>query len=420
LRDARGSVAKYRIPAAPESEEPVRKKEESSMAKRYLTAVSGILLGALLFTVAVTPAFAGDDDDGVLKNLHRVRTITSTIPANGDVNPYGIVRVLRTTGRLTAGDILISNFNASSNLQGTGTTIVEITPTGGLSVFAQINAATLPGSCPGGVGLTTALTVLRTGWVIVGSLPTTDGTSKTAGAGCLIVLDSSGKPVETFFGSLISGPWDMTASDEDTHAELFVTNVLNGTLAASPNVVRQGTVVRINLEETETQMPSIESMTVIGSGFSERTDPAALVIGPTGVGLSPLCNASDPDDCATAVGQKGERALYVADTLNNRIAVIPDAIDRTTSAGTGTTLSHGGSLNFPLGLTVAPNGEVLTVNGGDGFITEITPSGGQIAKTLLDKTGTPPGSGTLFGLIYLPGYGLLFVDDGSNTLNLLQ
>jgi hypothetical protein len=395
------------------------KKEESSMAKGYLTTVSGVLLCALLLALGVTSVRAGDDDDAILKHLHKVTTITSTIPANGDVNPYGIVRVPRTTGRLTAGDILISNFNASSNLQGTGTTIVEIAPSGGLTVFAQINAATLPGSCPGGVGLTTALTVLRTGWVIVGSLPTTDGSSKTAQAGCLIVLNSSGEPVETFFGSLISGPWDMTASDEDTHAELFVTNVLNDTLAASPNVVQQGTVVRINLQVSETHKPSIESMTVIGSGFSERTDPAALVIGPTGVGLSPACNASDPDDCITAVG-RSDRALYVADTLNNRIAVIPDAIDRTTSAGTGTNLSRRGSLNFPLGLVVAPNGEVLTVNGGDGFITEITPSGGQIAKRLLDNTGTPPGSGTLFGLIYQPGYGLLFVDDGSNTLNLLQ
>jgi|HubBroStandDraft_1064217.scaffolds.fasta_scaffold95747_1 hypothetical protein len=390
------------------------------MAKRSVIAVSGVLFCTLLLTVIVTSVRASDDGDAVLKNLHKVRTITSTIPANGDVNPYGIVRVPRTTGRLIAGDILISNFNGSGNLQGTGTTIVEIAPSGGLTVFAQINAATLPGSCPGGVGLTTALTVLRTGWVIVGSLPTTDGTSKTAGAGCLIVLNSSGTPVETFFGSLISGPWDMTASDEDTHAELFVTNVLNGTLAASPNVVQQGSVVRINLQVSETQMPSIESITVIGSGFSERTDPAALVIGPTGVGLSPRCNASDPDDCTTLVGQSSEQALYVADTLNNRIAVIPNAINRTTSAGIGTTLSHGGSLNFPLGLTVAPSGEVLTVNGGDGFITEITPGGVQIAKTLLDKTGTPPGSGTLFGLIYQPGQGLLFVDDGSNTLNLLQ
>ncbi|MGA9890177.1 MAG: hypothetical protein WBQ31_21930, partial [Candidatus Acidiferrales bacterium] len=147
------------------------------MTKRSVIAVSGILFCALLLTVVVTSVRAGGDDDAILKNLHKIRTITSTVPSNGDVNPYGIVRVPRTTGRLTAGDILISNFNGSGNLQGTGITIVEIAPSGGLTVFAQINAATLPGSCPGGVGLTTALTVLRTGWVIVGSLPTADGTS---------------------------------------------------------------------------------------------------------------------------------------------------------------------------------------------------------------------------------------------------
>jgi len=60
------------------------------------------------------------------------------------------------------------------------------------------------------------------------------------------------------------------------------------------------------------------------------------------------------------------------------------------------------------------------VNGGDGFITEITASGTQIAKTLLDNVGTPPGNGALFGLIVEPGRGVVFVDDNTNTLNLLH
>jgi len=254
----------------------------------------------------------------------------------------------------------------------------------------------------------------------VGSLPTADGTSATAQAGCLIVLDSTGNPVETFFGSLINGPWDMTGFDQGNHASLFVTNVLNGTVAANGTVVNQGTVVRINLGVSTKTMPWIESMTVVGSGFSERTDPAALVIGPTGVGLSPNCSASDPDDCVAGSGSQGEPVLYVADTLNNRIAVIPHAITRSDSAGTGATLTTGGSLNGPLGLTVAEGGHILTVNGNDGFITEITPQGAQIAKRLLDNSGTPPGSGALFGLIFEPGRGVIFVDDATNTLNLLN
>ncbi len=69
---------------------------------------------------------------------------------------------------------------------------MQIAPDGTTSLFAQIDANNLPGPCPGGVGLTTALAVLRSGWVIVGSLPTTDGTSATAQAGCLLVLDNQG------------------------------------------------------------------------------------------------------------------------------------------------------------------------------------------------------------------------------------
>ncbi len=355
-------------------------------------------------------------DNSILDDLKTIVTITSTVPLNGDVNPYGVAEVTHTTGNLTAGHILVSNFNNSSNLQGTGTTIVDVGPNGTLGLFSQLDADTLPGACPGGIGLTTALVVLKTGWVIVGSLPTSDGTSATAQAGCLIVLDSKGNPVETIFGTLINGPWDMTAFEEGHEAKLFVTNVLNGTVAANGEVVNRGTVVRINLKLSEASIPWVESMTVIGSGFAERTDPAALVIGPTGVGLSMLGRHDRKED-----GDKeGDDVLYVADSLNNRIQIIRHPLNRTTSAGTGSTLSANGSLNDPLGLVVAPNGHILTVNGNDGFITEITPHGDQIDQILLDNTGSPPGAGTLFGLAFDRKAGIYFVDDGTNTLNLLR
>lgn len=113
--------------------------------------------------------------------------------------------------------------------------------------------------------------------------------------------------------------------------------------------------------------------------------------------------------------------LYVADSLNNRIAAIFNPLRRRNSTGTGVTVTSGGSLNDPLGLTVAPNGHILVVNGDDGFITEVTPRGKQVATVLLDNTGgPPPGNGTLFGVIFDPQRGVLFVDDGSNTLNSLN
>ncbi len=374
--------------------------------------------------MSVDPAAAA-----FMVQLHSMSTVASTVPGNGDVNPYGVAVVKRSAGNLTKGDILVSNFNNSANEQGTGSTIVEIAPDGTSTLFSMIDGASLPGACPGGVGLTTALVALRSGWVIVGSLPTSDGTAATAQAGCLIVVDSTGKPVETISGMSINGPWDMTAWERGDKAKLFVTNVLNGTVAASPAVVSKGTVVRIDLDLTGA-MPAATAMTVIGDGFSERTDPAALVIGPTGVGLGRRRIPGVDDALMTAMdseseietedeSEEGTTVLYVADSLNNAIQIITEPLTRMTSAGTGTTLSSGGSLNDPLGLIVARN-RIFTVNGNDGFLTEITAAGVQIATKLLDSTGTPPGAGTLFGLAFVPGRGIYFVDDGTNTLNLVH
>jgi hypothetical protein len=362
--------------------------------------VKASVCAALILAVGALSARAQENHSSTQPHIS---VIASTVPANGDVNPYGIARVPQSSGSLHQGSILVSNFNSRANLQGTGTTIVQIAPNGATSLFAHIDASTLPGPCPGGVGLTTALAVLRRGWVIVGSLPTSDGTAATAQAGCLIVLDHHGKVAETFYGSLINGPWDMTAWDADSFADLFVTNVLNGSVAARGKVVHQGTVVRLALDVTFNSAPSLQSITVIGSGFPERTDPAALVIGPTGLGLDASANL-----------------LYVADSLSNRITAIPDPVFRDTSAGIGATVTQGESLNDPLGLTVAHNGNILTVNGNDGRLVETTPNGDQIHTALLDSTGNPPGAGALFGLIDVNGVGIYYVDDASNTLNLFH
>jgi hypothetical protein len=354
-----------------------------------LLAVTG--LGAGVADASGIPAFVGP--------LHRITTLASTVPANGDVNPYGVAVVPRSTGHLRQDNILVSNFNNKANVQGTGTTIVQITPRGHVSLFAQVSRH-LRG-CPGGVGLTTALTVLRSGWVIVGSLPTKGG--NVSGSGCLIVLDRWGHVRETFTGHGINGPWDMTSADFGKTAALFVTNVLNGTVAAKGKIVHRGTVIRLLLVVPPGRLPFILRSDRIGSGFAQHLDPAALVIGPTGVGL----------------GRNG--TLYVADTVANRIAAIPHALFRISDAGRGATVSQGGALNGPLGLVVAPGGHILTVNSGNGNLVEVTPFGLQVAVRKLDVSGSPPGAGALFGLAVKPQHrAVYFVDDATNTFKLLH
>jgi hypothetical protein len=335
-----------------------------------------------------------------LGRFNTISNLGTTRPANEDENPYGVVTVRRSVGALVKGDILISNFNNSENHQGQGTTLVELPPSGGsLTLFAQINEKELPEPCPGGVGLTTALTILPNGYVVVGSLPTSNGKSETAQAGCLIVLDPMGKVVKTISGPPINGPWDLTSVSFGDHAALFVTNVLNGTVAAKGATVDEGTVVRITLDAPENATPVVTSEQVIATGFPERTDPEALVVGPTGDG----------------VGFLG--TLFVADTQGNRIGAVPDALFRQTPfGGGGITVSEGGHLKGPLGLTVAPNGDILTTNGGDGNIVETTPFGSQVATF-----ETTAGAGGLFGLTLAPfGQGVYFVNDAANTLEFLH
>jgi len=340
-----------------------------------------------------------------LANLRTVSNVASTVPANGDINPYGIVTVPTSVGKLQAGQMLISNFNAKENAkqngQGTGTTIVQISPAGKTSLFATVNAKTLPGPCPGGVGLTTALNILPGGYVVVGSLPTRNGKTATAKYGCLIVLNSEGKAVETIASKNIQGPWDSTAKSEGSKTMLFVSNALNGGPVAGKKTVDNSTVLRIELESGVGQTPKVLSETVIANGIPWIDSAEALVLGPTGLALA------------------ANGTLYVASTEDSKILEISEAMTRTTPAAKGgTVLTEGGHLKEPLGMVLAPNGNIVTSNGGDGNMVETTPAGQQVAVQTADKK---TGAGALFGLVVAPnGKGIYFVDDGENTLKLLH
>ena len=105
--------------------------------------------------------------------------ISSTVPGNGDLNPYGVAFVppnFPNGGIIASGDILVSNFNnstAPTGTQGTGTTIIQLTPSG--VVAPAGTASTFFTSSPSAIGLTTALGVLERGFVVVGNLPNSNG-----------------------------------------------------------------------------------------------------------------------------------------------------------------------------------------------------------------------------------------------------
>ncbi|HUY59484.1 MAG TPA: hypothetical protein VMV16_07215 [Solirubrobacteraceae bacterium] len=365
---------------------------------------AGLGFGALLAAVAaalssMVATGSAAKTGTYLSSLHSIKTIASTVPPNGDVNPYGVAIVAHTVGALTAGDFLVSNFNARSNNQGTGSTIVQISPAGKLSVFGRITAHSLPGACPGGVGLTGALGVLPHGYVVVGSLPTTNGQSATAKYGCLIVLNSAGHLVETIKGPDVEGPWGMATITKGTTTTLFVSNALNGGANDGAYTEPTATVLRIRLT-TSRGVPRVTSQQIIADAIPWRDDKTALVIGPTGLALA------------------SNDILYVADTLGNGIISIPHALTRTRAlADRYITLASGDHLKQPLGLTIAPNGDIITTNAGNGNVVETTPTGKQVAVIAGDAKS---GAGSLFELAITRNNDLIYVDDGLNTLRMLH
>jgi hypothetical protein len=181
---------------------------------------SRLLLIAGIASLPITRARADDVERAFLSRL----VASSTIPANGDLNPYGVAFVpdqFPAGGAIAPGDVLVSNFNNINNLQGTGVTIIKLTPNGvvapSVAPGSSGNATTFFTS--GLSGLCTALGVLRGGFIIVGNVPTTDGTSNTISQGSLQIVDRTGKLVKVLNDSVfLDSPWDLTINDKGDRA----------------------------------------------------------------------------------------------------------------------------------------------------------------------------------------------------------
>lgn len=370
-------------------------------------------IGAGLLAVGLAGATARADETpahGFLAQVRRNVTLISTVPENGDLNPYAVVVSPVSAGKMHKGDVLVTNFNNVSNRQGTGTTIVAYDPTTKkMSMFADLRQH--DSRCPGGIGLGTAMTVLQSGFVIVGSTPSTDGTTKTKGAGCLLVLDAEGKPIAVWSGPNINDPWgNMAVVDRGTSATLFISMAgfdvpgpeVTDRKTGAPIVVNKATVLRLDLTIPQGKPPTIAHQTVVADGFGQRADKDVFLIGPTGL----------------ALGADG--TLYVSDALGNRIVAIPQALTRTSSGHTGRTVTRDGLLKRPLAMTMTPLGTLLVTNAQDGEVVEVDPkSGRQLGARWIDndQAQSPPGSGDLFGIAMTPdGGGFYYVEDDVNTL----
>jgi DNA-binding beta-propeller fold protein YncE len=213
-------------------------------------------------------------------------------------------------------------------------------------------------------------------------------------------LDRFGKQVADFQDpALLDGPWDIAVVDGGSSAKLFVSNVLTGT------------VTRLDLKvSAKTDAVSIVSKTQIASGYAHGANAAAFEVGPTGLVYNPA-----------------NKTLYVASTQDNAIFAVKAAATRKTDGGMGALIYQDSAhLRGPLGLVMAPNGDLIASNGDavnadptqPSELVEFTPRGQFIAETPVDSTG----EGGAFGIAVSSPQGNVVefaaVDDLTNSLDI--
>jgi DNA-binding beta-propeller fold protein YncE len=350
----------------------------------------GTLASVLLLSGIGTGADSADSFIPKLVN-------SSTIPMNGDLNPYGVAFVpegFPGDGAIKVGDVLVSNFNDTNNAQGRGTTIVALSPDGTLAAPGTANV--FFGSQL--TGLSTALAVLRRGLVVVGNVPTADGMFSTIGQGALQVIDRHGNWLQTLTDStFLNGPWDLAVDDLGALAHLFVSNVNNGTVS------------RLDVAVTSSGL-TVQRKVTIASGFTHVANAGALVLGPTGLALDSVHDV-----------------LFVASTADNAIFAITHAQERSSPVNQGNLVFADSHLRGPLGLRFAPNGHLLVANGDavnadaahPSEIVEFTTEGEFVREYNVDA-----GQGGAFGLDATAdsdgGFNFAAVDDVTNNLTVYR
>jgi len=372
----------YESFAQSETNVPMLRRGIMPRWQRTLTAV--VLMAS---ATGIGVAQDHDRDDAFLPSP--VRSV-STVPGNGDVNPYGVAFVpdnfLTGAGPLKHGDILVSNFNNSMNLQGTGTTIVRVPKNGSPTLFFQGNA---------GLGLSTALGTLQYGFVVVGNAPSVDGTAATAGPGSLLVINNQGTLIQTITSTWIQSPWDMALVDRGDRAIAFVTNALTGTVS------------RLDFSVSSNGLKLL-SATTIASGYVHRGDPVTFFVAPTGL-----------------VYDSRLDVLYVASTGDNAVFEVRHAASTHADNGAGSVIYQDNvHLHGALGLAAAPNGHLLVTNNDSinsdpnqpSEIVEFTKEGDFVKEISVD-----PAQGGSFGLaVNVAGDKAILaaVDDNTSTLTI--
>ncbi len=332
-------------------------------------------------------AAAADGSGSILKMLTKQVVIGSTIdPKHGQLNPYGLTVAPSTAGVFQAGDLVVCNFNAKSNVQGTGFTIVALHPK--------------PGSKP--LLVSASKTLLGCNSLALG--PADDIWAAAFSANDDPIVSSGGGLEGNLKGKPFDHPWGQAFAQP-----------ASGSPAFYESNAGNGTIVRINLGSKFTY-------DTIAKGFAVNHGKPGSIFAPSGLTYDP----------------NGD-TLYVVDGTNDtvvafsNVSAIPpggivvgkDGKSFTGPAASDARLVYAGApLNGPISAALLFNGNLVVGNtsdpSGQNLLVELTPAG-----KVLDVRNVDMGAaGSLFGIVATGSSAsntkLYFNDDNDNNLQVLE
>jgi len=311
----------------------------------------------------------------VFATLNTQTTIGSTLdPTEHGGNPYGLAIAPMTSGLVTAGDLVVCNFNdGATNTQGQGTTVVGLHPVKGAMPYRIAQSSLLLGCSA------------------VTTLPDSSIVATASQANSTVLVSPAGAVSTPFSANPATEPWGaITAAYKGTQL-LFVSNAANGT------------VDRITMSG-DTQ----SSFTEIAAGFSVNHGAPGSISAPAGLTYDASIDT-----------------LYIVDTNSNRVvalagasAIGKDGVMVNGSSFTGASaasarvIASGAPLNGPISSALLANGNLVVGNtldaNGTNLLVEVSPKTGVVATKNVD-TGA---AGAIFGIVAVPATINITVNNG--------
>jgi DNA-binding beta-propeller fold protein YncE len=348
---------------------------------------------AALLALTAFPIYASADPPQSGPAGWQNQTLASVVAPNCDQDPFGIAVVPITAGTLTAGNLLVADFNDQAGTAGAGSSILQLNPTtGATSVFYQGSPVAGP------VGI--AINPVNDGVWIGDYGSAADGTAAND-----LLISASGQLKATFTDTTtagqasIVGVWGQGVSASAGTISFYYGNAGNATTGTGGGDVWRLTPHPAGPANGQ-PLNSTYAQIATGQGETPAGGNAATAAGPQGFAF----------DASSGT-------LYETNDADNTLYAIPDAATATAPV-TPRIVYRGSPLNSPENVVIDPlNGDLLVANANHNRLVEITPAGDVVG--VHDLAVHEP-AGALFGLATgtdAAGQAVLYYGDSdTNTL----